>query len=194
MAIVSRVSREKVRFETTWMQTNADKESQAASVKKVVKQSLTQRIRQRVGMGDTDSSESSSDEEDETKRTSLKIRKGRKKAKDIEEGIEDGDGDRTLPVDVLSDIKDSPASSTIEKPAQENNGKNAKQNPENQRTSFQLPRMTAGMGSMPQLEQSESQDQCTLATMPLTLPFRYASGCGLSQGRRGRGSPCSCCP
>ncbi|KAJ8075770.1 hypothetical protein PM082_021400 [Marasmius tenuissimus] len=142
MAIVSRVSREK-----------------AASVKKVVKQSLTQRLRQRVGMGDTDSSESSSDEEDGTKTISLKIRKGRKKVKDIEEG----DGEGTIDGDALSEIKESPTSSTIEGPTKGNNGKKAKQSTEfetskGRRPSFQLPRMGAGMGSMAQLEQSMPAD------------------------------------
>ncbi|KAK1228301.1 hypothetical protein PQX77_008665 [Marasmius sp. AFHP31] len=143
MAIVSRVSRER-----------------AASVKKVVKQSLTQRLRQRVGMGDTDSSESSSDEEDGTKFSSLKIRKGRKKVKDIEEG---GDGEGTINGDALSEVKESPTSSTIEGPTKGNNGKKAKQSTETEtskgrRPSFQLPRMGAGMGSMSQLEQSMPAD------------------------------------
>ncbi|KAJ2918903.1 hypothetical protein MD484_g1524, partial [Candolleomyces efflorescens] len=63
MAIVSRFSVEK-----------------AASVKKAVKRGLTQRLRERVGMGDTDSSSSSSSE-DEEKSSGFSIRKRRKKAR-----------------------------------------------------------------------------------------------------------------
>ncbi|EEB91980.1 hypothetical protein MPER_09574, partial [Moniliophthora perniciosa FA553] len=84
MAIVSRISREK-----------------AASVKKVVKQSLTQRLRQRVGMGDSESS-SDSDEEDRQKSKPVKrTRRGRRK--DIEEGEGIEDGDATLKEDIFSE-------------------------------------------------------------------------------------------
>ncbi|KAL0577408.1 hypothetical protein V5O48_004573 [Marasmius crinis-equi] len=134
----------------------------AASVKNVVKQSLTQRIRQRVGMGDTDSSESSSDEEDNTKHMPLKVRRGRKKVKDIEEALEDGEGDGIVIGDALSDAKESPVSSTVEQTGKENNGKKSRRPSENEdsrtrRASFQLPK-AAGMASIAQLEQSMPAD------------------------------------
>jgi len=91
MAIVSRISVEK-----------------AASVKKVVKRGLTQRLRDRVGMGDSDSS----DEEEEAKEKAKKERRARRK-KDIEKNAgaeEDGtseyddiDGEATLKGDGVVD-------------------------------------------------------------------------------------------
>ncbi|KAG7085890.1 hypothetical protein E1B28_003424 [Marasmius oreades] len=134
MAIVSRFSREK-----------------AASVKQVVKQSLTQRLRQRVGMGDTDSSESGSDEEDNTNYIQLKIRKNRKKAKDIEEGVED---EGTLDGEVLADEKESPTSSTKERSNNVKSGKKSKKSgesetPKSKGSGFQLSKSSQLEQSMP---------------------------------------------
>jgi metal transporter CNNM len=77
MAIVSRISVEK-----------------AASVKNVVKRGLTQRLRDRVGMGESDSGDEESEE---------KVTKGREKVKDRKVEKEDGmseyedmDGEATL--------------------------------------------------------------------------------------------------
>ncbi|CAK5266051.1 unnamed protein product [Mycena citricolor] len=65
-------------------------EDKAASVKKAVKRGLTQRLRERVGMGD------SSDEEEEKEKE--KDSAVKKKFRDIEEGIEEesSEGDETL--------------------------------------------------------------------------------------------------
>ncbi|KAH8827209.1 hypothetical protein DL96DRAFT_1605894 [Flagelloscypha sp. PMI_526] len=72
MAIVSRFSVDK-----------------AASIKQTVKQNMTQRLRNRIGMGDSDSS---SDEEKDSGR----IFRRKHKVKDIEEGPEDDEKDSTL--------------------------------------------------------------------------------------------------
>lgn len=65
-------------------------------MKKAVKRGLTQRLRERVGMGDTDSDTESSDEEKgknfvTEKKTRRKLLGGHKRSKDIEEGTEDGE-------------------------------------------------------------------------------------------------------
>ncbi|KAF9260987.1 DUF21-domain-containing protein [Marasmius fiardii PR-910] len=148
MAVVSRFSREK-----------------AASVKQVVRQSLTQRLRQRVGMGDSDSSESSSSDEegDNTKHIPLRIRRGRKKTKDVEEGLED---EGTLAdKEGLADIKESPTSSSLEKPNNGHSGKKSKTSgsgqeaPKSKGPGFQqLARVASGMKSISQLEQSMPAD------------------------------------
>ncbi|KAK7467311.1 hypothetical protein VKT23_004368 [Stygiomarasmius scandens] len=120
MAIVSRFSKEK-----------------AASVKKVVKQSLTQRLRQRVGIDSSDSS----DEEDEEKPVS----RHRRKIKDIEEATEDGEA--TLKEESVSaDDGQSPSIGRRDSTRK------------TRRRSFQLPRVAGGMGSMSQLEQSMPAD------------------------------------
>ncbi|THU82607.1 DUF21-domain-containing protein [Dendrothele bispora CBS 962.96] len=120
MAIVSRFSREK-----------------AASVKKVVKHTLTQRLRQRVGFDSSDSS----DEEDQE--TSIS-RRGRRKIKDIEEATEDGED--TLKEDNGSMINGS------------NLAAERKDNQRGRRGSFQLPKISGGMGSKSQLEQAMPAD------------------------------------
>jgi metal transporter CNNM len=83
MAIVSRISVEK-----------------AASVKKVVKRGLTQRLRDRVGMGESDSS----DEEGEvTEKVKVKVRE-REREKGMEDGMsefDDMDGEATLKGDPI---------------------------------------------------------------------------------------------
>ncbi|KAF5373860.1 hypothetical protein D9758_000697 [Tetrapyrgos nigripes] len=123
MAIVSRFSREK-----------------AASVNKVVKHSLTQRLRQRVGMGD---SSDSSDEEDQPKTTK---RRSRRKVKDIEEATEDGE------MTLKDSSSDAASMDNRATPALERKDSARK------RMSFQLPRISAGMGSISQLEQSMPAD------------------------------------
>ncbi|KAK7059117.1 hypothetical protein VNI00_001742 [Paramarasmius palmivorus] len=142
MAIVSRISREK-----------------AASVKKVVKQSLTQRLRQRVGMGDSESSSSDSsdsDEEREKPKHSTKTRRGRRKVKDIEEGEGVEDGEATLKEVALD--KDASASSggvDMDSVATKLNrsrpdSKSSMEGSKNHRASFQLPRVSGGLEqSMP---------------------------------------------
>ncbi|KAF8966793.1 hypothetical protein BDZ97DRAFT_1806478 [Flammula alnicola] len=168
MAIVSRFSVEK-----------------AASVKKAVKRGLTQRLRERVGMGDTDSDTESSDEEKNVPPSA------RNHTKDLEEGTEDGDT-----------IKDSKSpgikrvgsqSSDLEHvglgdgnwngnanahDAEKDEGANEKGNvvtgkgatgssdkknlgeePKKSKiTGFQLPKVAAGMTSMSVLEQSMPAD------------------------------------
>ncbi|KAF7347244.1 CNNM transmembrane domain-containing protein [Mycena venus] len=166
MAIVSRFSMEK-----------------AASVKKVVKRGLTQRLRERVGMGDSDSSD---EEEKESKHNARK-----KKVKDIEEGIEEdfeGDtlGDDVYPNGSGNGHLNENANGTgnnrvVEKDFSPTRGRgggvagrmaatkegsrsrdreNLKDDgvPKSRRTSFQLPRAAAGMTSMSMLEQSMPAD------------------------------------
>ncbi|KAJ7146409.1 hypothetical protein C8R44DRAFT_837110 [Mycena epipterygia] len=149
MAIVSRFSMEK-----------------AASVKKAVKRGLTQRLRERVGMGDSDSSD---EEEKESKQN---IRKKKKKVKDIEEGIEeDFEGD-TLGDDAHGHT--NPGNPVWEKDfsaprgrgggvavrtKEDSRDRNTEDGPsKSRRTSFQLPRAAAGMASMSMLEQSMPAD------------------------------------
>jgi metal transporter CNNM len=80
MAIVSRISVEK-----------------AASVKKVVKRGLTQRLRDRVGMGESDSS----DEEGEVReKEKVKVRE-REREKGMEDEFDDMDGEATLKGDPI---------------------------------------------------------------------------------------------
>jgi metal transporter CNNM len=81
MAIVSRISVEK-----------------AASVKKVVKRGLTQRLRDRVGMGESDSS----DEEGEVReKVKVKVREREKGMEDGMSEFDDMDGEATLKGDPI---------------------------------------------------------------------------------------------
>ncbi|KAI3622786.1 cbs domain-containing protein [Moniliophthora roreri] len=145
MAIVSRISREK-----------------AASVKKVVKQSLTQRLRQRVGMGDSESSSDSDEEDRQKSKPTKRRRRGRRKVKDIEEGEGMEDGEATLKEDVFSE-KEIDSSAETDAVAVKSNLKSTKSNAssdknegsKSRRASFQLPRVTAGTT---QLEQSMPAD------------------------------------
>ncbi|KAF9475034.1 DUF21-domain-containing protein [Pholiota conissans] len=147
MAIVSRFSVEK-----------------AASVKKAVKRGLTQRLRERVGMGDTDSDSESSDDEKSKefathKKRHRRLLGGSKHSKDIEEGTEDGetvkdtegasshDGDHNDRGSV-KDEKGHKVEEVVEKKGGED-GKKIKI------TGFQLP---SGMTSMSMLEQSMPAD------------------------------------
>ncbi|KAK7063624.1 CNNM transmembrane domain-containing protein [Favolaschia claudopus] len=157
MAIVSRFSEDK-----------------AASVKKAVKRGLTQRLRERVGMGDSDSS----DEEDEKEKVSKHKGRKKKKVRDIEEGIEeDLEGD-TLGSDTITNgTGHSNGNHIIEKdfsspnrgrgravvqPARKDSSRDRAGDdpgvPKSRRTSFQLPKVAAGMTSMSMLEQSMPAD------------------------------------
>ncbi|KAF9072391.1 hypothetical protein BDP27DRAFT_1320381 [Rhodocollybia butyracea] len=148
MAIVSRFSREK-----------------AASVKKVVKQSLTRRLRERV-LGDSDSSDEEKEPSNEEKITR------RRKIKDIEEGSEDGEAtlkserpdgfsSRTISrsnASIGPDITDITAAdfTAIDKELVVTPGNGTR--PKSRRTSFQLSRAAVGMTSISNLEQSMPAD------------------------------------
>ncbi|KAJ6601131.1 hypothetical protein DFH09DRAFT_969690 [Mycena vulgaris] len=163
MAIVSRFSIEK-----------------AASVKKAVKRGLTQRLRERVGMGDSDSSD------EEEKDTKQNLRK-KKKVKDIEEGIEEDFEGETLGGDAHAQGNghghghghgtenssgDSSGKTFSEKDftrgrgggmagrAKDHSSDRDKEDApaKSRRTSFQLPKAAAGMTSMSMLEQSMPAD------------------------------------
>ncbi|KAJ7508438.1 hypothetical protein B0H11DRAFT_2152963 [Mycena galericulata] len=155
MAIVSRFSKEK-----------------AASVKKAVKRGLTQRLRERVGMGDSDSS----DEEEKEKESKQAATRRRKKVKDIEEGIEeDFEGD-ALGEDAYTNgnghangnhVRENSFSPNRGRggggPAsrfKESSRDREKEDgtPKSRRTSFQLPKVATGMASMSTLEQSMPAD------------------------------------
>ncbi|KAF8830058.1 hypothetical protein HHX47_DHR2000685 [Lentinula edodes] len=116
----------------------------AASVKKAVKHSLTQRLRERV-MGD--SSDSSDDEKEKDPRFEKKFRR-RRKIKNIEERSEDGEdtlkGEHT---------DDSTSRSHIKCPIDDNEDR-----PKSRRSSFQLSRAAAGLASISNLEQSMPAD------------------------------------
>ncbi|KAF9466711.1 hypothetical protein BDZ94DRAFT_1186817 [Collybia nuda] len=153
MAIVSRFSVEK-----------------AASVKKAVKRGLTQRLRERVGMGDSDSS----DEEKESSRRS----------DDGEETMEDGTstlkGDALLELDPSGEKVNGSKSKSADSAKRggfrsrmkrkvdgdiemgtiderKNDGK-ITDGKKSRRTSFQLPKAAASMTSMSMLEQSMPAD------------------------------------
>ncbi|KAJ3874093.1 hypothetical protein F5051DRAFT_104098 [Lentinula edodes] len=149
MAIVSRFSREK-----------------AASVKKAVKHSLTQRLRERV-MGD--SSDSSDDEKEKDPRFEKKFRR-RRKIKNIEERSEDGEdtlkGEHTDESTSRSVSRSNTATDPntasltiadlhqhIKCPIDDNEDR-----PKSRRTSFQLSRAAAGLASISNLEQSMPAD------------------------------------
>ncbi|KAJ6541667.1 hypothetical protein B0H19DRAFT_1174110 [Mycena capillaripes] len=164
MAIVSRFSVDK-----------------AASVKKAVKRGLTQRLRERVGMGDSDSS----DEEEKEKEKDSKHHARRKKVKDIEEGIEEefegdtlgGDAHANANVNGHGNLNGNPvfeqdfaapnrgrgggpgaAGPGRTKEGSRDREKDLDGAPKSRRTSFQLPRVAAGMTSMSMLEQSMPAD------------------------------------
>lgn len=164
MAIVSRFSVEKV-VSNLYVFHRLLNLIQAASVKKAVKRGLTQRLRERVGMGDSDSS-------DEEKDSS-------KKGDDGDEATEDGTS--TLRDDGLLE-KDFAVERTNTKPdggskrggfrGRIKTGRKAGRDIEmgqideekttdgrkSRRTSFQLPKAAASMASMSMLEQSMPAD------------------------------------
>ncbi|KAJ3776825.1 hypothetical protein FB446DRAFT_240557 [Lentinula raphanica] len=147
MAIVSRFSREK-----------------AASVKKVAKHSLTQRLRERV-MGD--SSESSDDEERKGTRTEENPQR-RRKIKDIEERSEDGEitlkGEHTDegPSRTVSRVHPSTDPRILGLTATDFEQLQAipsnETRPKSRSASFQLSRAAAGLASISNLEQSMPAD------------------------------------
>ncbi|KAJ7511808.1 hypothetical protein B0H11DRAFT_1844761 [Mycena galericulata] len=157
MAIVSRFSKEK-----------------AASVKKAVKRGLTQRLRERVGMGDSDSSDE--EEKEKEKESKQAATRRRKKVKDIEEGIEeDFEGDALGEDAHTNGNGDANGNHVRENSFSPNRGRGGggsaarlkessrdreKEDgtPKSRRTSFQLPKVATGMGSMSTLEQSMPAD------------------------------------
>jgi len=169
MAIVSRFSVEKVKLPILLCITaDPNPEQQAASVKQAVKRGLTQRLRERVGMGDSDSDTESSDDE-KTLANLRKKRGGRRgfmkgnKNKDLEADAEDH-----------GTIKDE-ATTSVESQNDDTGGDNenvngtvingllsvtdtGKKNEESKKTKFQLPKVPAGMTSMSVLEQSMPAD------------------------------------
>ena len=126
--------------------------TQAASVKKAVKHGLTHRLRERVGMGDSDSS----DEEKDAR------------AKDLEEGTEDGEA--TLREDGTWEKDYAIQQSTKARAPKQRrkSGKDVKMdvlveeknvNEEGKKkTTFQLPKAATSMTSMSLLEQSMPAD------------------------------------
>ncbi|KAF9039353.1 hypothetical protein BJ165DRAFT_1497695 [Panaeolus papilionaceus] len=140
MAIVSRFSVEK-----------------AESVKLAVKQSLTQRLRQRVGMGDSDSDS----ESDEGKTLAEKKPKktGSDKERDLEAGIDDGE---TIQIKdekgdlILEEYEPNP----LKRIANRADVDNVKKNDPTKKTTILsgIPRMASGMTSMTHLEQAMPAD------------------------------------
>ena len=84
MAIVSRISVEK-----------------AASVKKVVKRGLTQRLRDRVGMGESDSSDEEGEVREKDKDKEKKEKGWERGEKSMEDEFDDMDGEATLKGDPI---------------------------------------------------------------------------------------------
>ena len=121
-------------------------------MKKAVKRGLTQRLRERVGMGD--SSDSDSDQEDKgslftrTRRSSKTKFMSVLRRKDVEDGGEDGSI-----VKEGADKVTEKSSETAEDSAEQKVSSKPKKI-----TSFQLPRISTGMTSMPALEQKMPAD------------------------------------
>ncbi|KAJ7631622.1 hypothetical protein DFH06DRAFT_1223649 [Mycena polygramma] len=155
MAIVSRFSMEK-----------------AASVKKAVKRGLTQRLREHIRLGDSDSS----DEEEKEKEGKHSMRR-KKKVKDIEEGIEtdfegdtlggdahhaNGNGHTVVEQDFASASPHRGRGGAVGGVGRTKESSRDREKeegvPKSRRTSFQLPRAAAGMTSMSMLEQSMPAD------------------------------------
>lgn len=142
MAIVSRFSVEK-----------------AASVKQAVKRGLTQRLRERVGMGDSDSDTDSSDDE----KTLANLRKKRGGHRGFMKGNK---------TDLEADAEDQVANNSENQTDGGNNEKvdvaaakrlwkvdeADKKNEDSKKTKFQLPKIPSGMTSMSMLEQSMPAD------------------------------------
>ncbi|KAF7302424.1 CNNM transmembrane domain-containing protein [Mycena chlorophos] len=142
MAIVSRYSMEK-----------------AASVKHAVKRGLAQRLRERVGMGDTDSSSSSDeDEKKQSKEANRRKKKTKHKSRDLEEGIsEETEGDETL-ASVDERAQKEVFARRGRKQVKDFGAEEALSKNQSRRTSFQLPKAAAGMASISTLEQSMPAD------------------------------------
>lgn len=141
MAIVSRFSVEK-----------------AASVKKAVKRGLTQRLRERVGMGDSESDSEAGEDDNNYSLRTMKTRTQRSiltklKNGDLEEGTENDDV--TLPINKAD--KSEPKEEVIASPDISKNGEGSKKTSRT-RTSFQLPKVASAMTSISNLEQSMPAD------------------------------------
>ena len=154
-------------------------EQQAASVKQAVKRGLTQRLRERVGMGDSDSDTESSDDE-KTLENLRKKRGGRRgfmkgnKNKDLEADAEDQDNikdDGTNSYESQNDVGRTAngdnhnekfhgafASDFLEVEVVNVGETDKKKNEESKKSKFQLPKVPAGMTSMSMLEQSMPAD------------------------------------
>jgi len=143
--------------------------SQAASVKKAVKRGLTQRLRARVKMGDTDS-DTDSGEEDKVFNTNRKSRKHDKfkdalRLKDLNENNSTNDAvtdwteaQNNLVWSVHDAEKSGQQSAAI--PVTEGDSKITEKDEvkKNKHTAFQLPKLGSGMTSMSNLEQSMPAD------------------------------------
>ena len=145
---------------------------QAASVKKAVKRGLTQRLRERVGMGDTDSDTDSSDEEKslgdkDKKRTTRRKILDTLKQKDVDDGTTATDGGTIVGdvhgegvdlfethYDIDHDLEKGVSKEPIEKGAEPKKSESKK----SKIATFQLPKVAAGMTSMSMLEQSMPAD------------------------------------
>ncbi|KAE9406864.1 DUF21-domain-containing protein [Gymnopus androsaceus JB14] len=134
MAIVSRFSQEK-----------------AASVKKVAKHSLTQRLKRVIG----DTSDSSDEEKEKGAENEKKLSR-RRKINDIEEGSEDGE--TTLKGDTLTDAGITGLTAADFERHDGDTAAGTENRPKSRRASFQLSRAAAGMASISNLEQSMPAD------------------------------------
>lgn len=142
MAIVSRFSVEK-----------------AASVKKAVKRGLTQRLRERVGMGDSESDSGEDDNKYALQNTKSVARRKILKLEqhDLEEGIENNDSTLTTSKINKSELGEEETT----KPKTSFKHGTSKKEEESKRTkvtSFQLPKVASAMTSMSNLEQSMPAD------------------------------------
>lgn len=89
MAIVSRFSVEK-----------------ATSVKKVAKRTLTQRLRQSVGISDSTDSSESSDDEESNSRPKASTEDGKERSKGVS-WVDDSETEATIPGDATMDLSDA---------------------------------------------------------------------------------------
>ena len=136
-------------------------------MKQAVKRGLTQRLRERVGMGDSDSDTESSDDE----KTLANLRKKRGGGR----GFMKGNKNKDLEADAEDHgtIKDEGTSFESQNDDTGGDNENAnstvingllfvtdtgKKNEESKKTKFQLPKVPAGMTSMSVLEQSMPAD------------------------------------
>ena len=136
-------------------------------MKKAVKRGLTQRLRARVKMGDTDSDTDS--EEDKVFNSNRKNRKHSKfmdalRLKDLNEnnttdGVTDGIEDGNEVVGSVNDAEKSGQQSTAILVTEGDSKKPDKdEGKKNKLTGFQLPKLGSGMTSMSNLEQSMPAD------------------------------------
>jgi len=147
-------------------------------VKQAVKRGLTQRLRERVGMGDSDSDTESSDDE-KTLANLRKKRGGRRgfmkgnKDKDLEADTEDHDNIKDEGINNSESQNDVGRTASGDNHNEKFNGAFAsdflevevlnmdepdKKNEETKKSKFQLPKVPAGMTSISMLEQSMPAD------------------------------------